>query len=185
MAAPVRSSNPKQSDAEATLLLAGLAVCMAVGGLAKWAQANPTVLAALDRLTIPVLQVIAAHAPGFDHFMRQAQPFTWYLIEAAIVVLPLFAAVGFWLLLTADTRRLRRAARKQLYLKRENQRLREMTEEMEAREEGKPTAGGKGRPGEAATDAERLKDVFGKQPLEEKDGKKAPFSFWRWLLGIS
>ena len=168
MAIPVRTTtnHPRNSDAEATLLLMGLAVFMAVGGLAKWAERSPTVLAALDWLTIPVVQTIAAHLPGFDRFMRQAQPFTWYLMEAAMVVVPCFVAVGLYLLFTYDTRRLRRAARRQLYARRENARLNEMTDEMEAREQvgrDQPKNGKIPRPNGAATDAERLKDVFRKQ----------------------
>ena len=171
MAPPARSTTnrPRNSDAEATLLLMGLAVCIAVGGLAKWAERSPTVLAALDWLAMPVLQAIAAHSPGFHRFMRQAQPFTWYMMEAAIIVLPLFAAVGIYLLFTYDTRRLKRAARRQLYARRENARLNEMTDEMEAKEQaGRDQAktGKIPRPGGAATDAERLKDVFRKQPSE-------------------
>ena len=79
---------------------------------------------------------------------------------------------------------MKRAARRQLYAKRENKRLHDLTEEMEAKEEGRPKTGGSPKPGEAATDAERLKDVFGKQPPEEKDGKQASFSLWRWFLGL-
>lgn len=68
MATPAHSTTnrPRNSDAEATLLLMGLVVFMAIGGLAKWAERSPTVLAALDWLTIPVVQTIAAHSPGFD-----------------------------------------------------------------------------------------------------------------------
>lgn len=119
-----------------------------------------------------------------DAFLRRSQLFTWLMIQAAMIVVPCFLAVGLYLLFTYDTRRLERAARRQLYARRENARLNEMTDEMEAKEQGKPKAGGSPKPGEAATDAERLKDVFGKQPPEEKDGKQVPFSFWRWLRGL-
>lgn len=98
--------------------------------------------------------------------MRQAQPFTWYMIEAAMVVVPCFVAVGLYLLFTYDTRRFRRAARRQLYARRENARLNEMTDEMEAKEQSgrdQPKTGKTPRPGGASTDAERLKDVFRKQ----------------------
>lgn len=183
MAAPVRSPNPRQSEVEAEVILAVLAVCMAVGGLAKWAERNATVRAMLDGLTMPVVQVIAAYSPGFDHFLRQAQPFTWFIIQSVILVMPLALCVGFWRLLTAEARQLRREASKQLFLKRRNERLRKVTEEMEAKEEGKPTAGGNGWPGEAATDAERLRDVFGKQPPEPSEGIKG-FSLFHWFRRI-
>lgn len=170
MAVPARSTTqPKSSDAEATFFLLVLAAFMAVGGLAKGAERSPTVLAALDWLTIPVLQAIAAHSPGFDRFMRQAQPFTWYMIEAATIVLPLFAAGGFYLLLTADTRRRKRMALRQRMAERENAEVRAIKEAMDAKEQArndKTKAGKSPRPGEAATDAERLKDVFRKQPPE-------------------
>ncbi len=170
MATPTRSNTtPKNSDAEATFFLLALAAFMAVGGLAKCAERSPTVLAALDWLAMPVLQTIAAHSPGFDRFMRQAQPFTWYMIEAAIIVLPLFAAGGFYLLLTADTRRRKRMAIRQRMAERENAEVRAIKEAMDAKEQArndKTKAGKNPRPGEAATDAERLKDVFRKQPPE-------------------
>ena len=171
MATPARSTtnHPRNSDAEATLLLLGLAVCLAIGGLAKWAERSPTVLAALDWLTIPVLQAVAAHSPGFDRFMRQARPFTWYMIEAAVIVLPLFAAVGFYLLLTADTRRRKRAAHELRKAERENAKVREIKEAMDAKDRArndKTKADKNLRPGEASTDAERLKDVFRQPPSE-------------------
>ena len=187
MAVPARpTTNPKSSDAEATFLLWLIALGMAIGGLAKGAERSPSVLTALDWLAIPVLQAIAAHSPGFDRFMRQAQPFTWYMIEAATIMLPLFAAGGFYLLLTAATRRRTRMARRQIMLERENAKVREIKDAMDAKEQAgsdQTKAGKSPRPGEAATDAERLKDVFGNQPPEPPEGKKA-FSFWRWLLGI-
>ncbi len=185
MATPTRSNTtPKNSDAEATFFLLVLAAFMAVGGLAKWAEKNATVHAALDWLTFPLLRTWAEHSPGMDAFLRRSPLFTWLMIQAAMIVVPCFLAVGLYLLFTYDTRRLKRAARRQLYARRENARLNEMTDEMEAKE-GKPKAGGSPKPGEAATDAERLKDVFGKQSPEEKNGKQASFSLWRWLLGIS
>ena len=186
MATPTHSTpKPKSSDAEATFFLLVLAAGMAIGGLAKWAEQNATVHAALDWLTFPLLRTWAEHSPGMDTFLRRSPLFTWLLIQAAMVVVPCFLAVGFYLLLTADTRRRKRMALRQIMLERENAKVRAIKEAMEAKEEGKPKAGGSPKPGEAATDAERLKDVFGKQPPEEKDGKQASFSLWRWLLGIS
>lgn len=185
MATPTRSTPPKSGDPFGTVVLTLIAFGLAVGGLARWAQTNPTVHHVLDWPTIPLLAFVADHSPEVDSFMRRSTLPVWLGIQAAMIVTPCFLAVGLYLLFTYDTRRLRRAARRQLYAKRENRRLHEMTEEMEAREEGRPKAGGSPKPGEAATDAERLKDVFGKQPLEEKDGKQASFSLWRWLLGIS
>ncbi len=187
MATPVRFSKPRTSDAEATLILMALLALLAVGGLAKWAERSPTVLGILDWMTMPVVQAIAAHSPGFDHFLRQARPFTWYMIEAAIVVLPVFVGIGLYLLVTHEDRLLRRAARGQFYARRRTARLNELTDEMEAKEQASrdPSRTGKSpRSDEATTEAERLKDVFGRQPPDPPDGKK-PFSLWRWLLGIS
>ena len=166
MAAPVRSSNPKNSEVEATLMLTGLAVCMSVGGLARWAQTNATVHHALDVPTMPILQLWVEHSPGMDQFLRHSQLFTWLLIQAAILVLPVILVVGIWLLATAETRSLRRAARRQLIAKRRNQRIGDITDEMEAKEQaarGEDRLGKKPRGDEAATDAERLKDVFRRQ----------------------
>jgi hypothetical protein len=114
MAAPVRSSNPKNSDAEATLLLTALAVCMAVGGLARWAQTNAAVHHMLDVLTLPILQFLADHSPEADHFFRHSQLFTWLLIQAAILIVPWFLGVGIWLLATERSRRLHRLAHRSL-----------------------------------------------------------------------
>ncbi len=166
MAAPVRSPNPKNSEAEATLMLTGLVVCMAVGGLARWAQTNATVHHALDVPTMPILQFWAEHSPGMDQFLRHSQLFTWLLIQASILVLPVVLVAGVWLLVTAETRSLRRAACRQLIAKRRNQRIGDMTGEMEAKEQAgrnQSKAGRDSRFGEATTDAERLKDVFRKQ----------------------
>ena len=170
MAVPARSTTkPKSSDAEATFFLLVLAAFMAVGGLAKWAELNATVRAILNWPTFPLLQTWAEHSPGMDAFLRRSPLFTWLMIQAAMIVVPCFLAVGIYLLFTYDTRRLKRAARRQLYARRENARLNEMTDEMEAREQSgrdQPRTGKTPRPGGAATDAERLKDVFRKQPPE-------------------
>ena len=165
------SSPPKSRPAspeEGTLFLTALLAFLAVGGLAKWAERSPTVLAALDWLTMPVVQTVAAHAPGFDHFLRQARPFTWYMIEAAMVVLPLFAAVGFYLLLTADTRRRKRMARRQIMAERENAEVRQIKEAMDtkvqARRKSGSSNGGSQPPGSPAVSHEQLKEVFRRQP---------------------
>ena len=169
MATPVRSSKPRTSDAEATLILMALLALLAAGGLAKWAERSPTVLGVLDWLTMSLIQTIAGRSPGFDHFMRQAQPFTWYMIQSAIILLPIFAGVGLYLLVTHEDRLLRRAARGQLYARRRTARLNELTDEMEAKEHAgrDPSKTGKNpRSDEATTEAERLKDVFRKRPAE-------------------
>ena len=164
MATPTHfTPKPKSSDAEATFFLLVLAAGMAIGGLAKWATLNATVHAALDWLTFPLLRTWAEHSPGMDAFLRRSPLFTWLLIQAAMMVVPCFLAVGFYLLFTYDTRRLKRAARRQLYARRENARLNDLTDEMEAKEQAgrdQPKTGKSLRSGEAATDAERLKDVF-------------------------
>lgn len=169
MATPVRSSKPQTSDAEATLILMALLALLAVGGLAKWAERSAAVLGVLDWLTMPVVQAIAAHSPGFDHFMRQARPFTWYMIQSAMVVLPLFATIGIYLLLTADTRRRKRMAQRQRMAERENAEVRKIKEAMDAKDQarrGRPEGGRKPDSGEATTDAERLKHVFRERPAE-------------------
>ena len=164
MAYPSNPPKPRPSSPEeGTLLLTALLAFLAVGGLAKGAEHSPIVLAALDWLTMPVVQAIAAHSPGFDHFMRQARPFTWYMIQAAMPVLLLFAAMGTYLLLTADTRRRKRMAHRQRINERENEEVRKIKEAMDAKDQARrdePEAGKKPRSGEATTDAERLKDVF-------------------------
>lgn len=165
MATPTRSTNPRSSDAETTLLLLALGAFLVAGGLARWAEFNATVRAILNWLTLPLLQLWVSHSPGMDAFLRRSTLSTWLLIQAAMVVVPCGLAAGLYLMLTHDHRRLRRMARKQLFAKRENARLNEMAAEMEAKEQqskrGQPRAGGSNPPhGEAATDAERLKDVF-------------------------
>lgn len=171
MAYPSNPPKPRSSSPEeGTLLLTALLAFLAVGGLAKWAERSPTVLAALDKMTMPVVQAIAAHSPGFDHFLRQARPFTWYLIQSTIPVLILVAGIGLGLLLTADTRRRKRMAQRQRINERENEEIRKIKEAMDAKEQarrGEPEAGKKPKSGEATTDAERLKDVFRKQSPQE------------------
>ena len=186
MATPTRSTPPKSGDPFGTVVLTLIVFGLAVGGLARWAQTNATVHQMLDWLTIPVLAFVADHSPEVDSFMRRSTLPVWLAIEAAMVIVPCFVAVGVYLMVTHETRVLRRAARQQLINKRRNQRIGDMTDEMEAKEQtgrDQSKTGRNPRSGEATTDADRLKDVFGKQPPEPPEGKKG-FSLWRWVLGL-
>ena len=89
--------------------------------------------------------------------------------SATVQFAPLFAAVGFYLLLTADTRRRTRMAHRQRMAERENAKVREIKEAMDAKEQAgsnRAKAGGSPQPGEAATDAARLKNVFRQRQSE-------------------
>lgn len=185
MATPIHPSHPKSGDTTGTVLLTLISFGLLVGGLARWAQTNPTVHAALDWPTIPVLAFLADHSPDVDHFLRRSTLPTWLAVQASMVVGVCYVAGGIGWVATAHSRRVNRAARASLMGDAELAEVAAAKQKMIDKKASRlPAANDRPPQGVAATDAERLKDVFGRQPPDPPEGKK-PVSLWRWLLGIS
>ncbi len=167
MATPARSTSPKSSDPFGTVVLTLITFGLAVGGLARWAQSNSTVHRVLDWPTIPVLALVADHSPDIDGFMRRSTLPTWLAIQASMVVGVFFLALGVYWMVTAETRRINRAARSLLMGDAEVANVAAAKQRMLDKKAGRPpTASDRPPQGGAATDAERLKDLFRKRPAE-------------------